>query len=244
VKSLLAVLLLVLVDAQVEAQLLTDSFNGVSLDTNIWNVFEPSTTAGGGVGSVTLSSGAVVLNSRGTLTTKQDFPFGLDIYGRFRFDGTTDRFMVWTRTTGASTNPWSDRDNGIYFRFQQNSSSIGIAEWSVGGISNLTGPYINDPSVYHNELGTVGANLPSRTWLEFRIKDTGNQVELYLGDLLNPKIIATSTFSPGSRVSFNNGYNPGQTVSIDNVTISVPEPSSFSLLAGGAVLMAGRRRRV
>lgn len=235
-------LLLASASLSANAQILTDSFAGTTLNASKWSVYEPASTAGGGSGTVRVNSGNVVLTSRGTLITNQEFLGEVDITGRFRFDGAADRFMVWTRTTGSSTNPWSDQDNGINFRFQQDVSQVGIGEWFVGGLSNPAGAYLNNSQIYYSDLAVASTSLPGGVWLDFRVRDTGSQVELYLGNLSVPMISATTSLRAGYKVSFNNSYNPDQVVSIDSLTI-VPEPSTLALVLFSGVLASNCRRR-
>jgi len=242
----IALILTLILSASLRADVvLTDTFNGSVLDNTKWDIYTSPSTPAGTAGSVTIANGAVTLANRGTIITKQEFSNGFDLVGRFRFDGVSDRFMVFTRTTGTSTNPWKDQDNGIFYNFQQDVGQVGISEWTVGGLSNLGNPYTSDANCWLNQLASAPAYLPSNEWLDFRITDNGSMVALYLGDLIHPVVTAASTFNPGKHISFNNSYNPGQVVSMDSVAVaSVPEPSSLSLLTMGGVLVAlGRRRK-
>jgi hypothetical protein len=224
---------------------LTETFDGSVLDHTKWDIYTSPSTPAGTAGSVSVANGTATLANRGTIITKQEFSNGFDLVGRFRFDGVTDRFMVFTRSTGASTNPWKDQDNGIFYNFQQDSGQVGISEWTVGGLSNPGNAYTSDANCWLNALSSAPAYLPSNEWIDFRITDNGSMVALYLGDLANPIVTATTVLSPGNRISFNNSYNPGQVVSIDSVTVaSVPEPSALSLLViglGGLAMIRSRR---
>ena len=231
--------------------LLTDAFNGSQLDDSKWNTFTSPSTPAGTSGSVSVGNDVVTLAHRGTLITKQDFLGGVDIVGRFRIDGPTERFMVWTRTTGASTNPWVDQDNGVYFLFQQETYGdtsnhwLGIGEWSVGGLNDPTGSYTSDQNCFNSEIATKhNLFIPSNEWIDFRVTDDGYSVALYLNDLLTPALTAASLFTAGNHISFNNGYGPGNAVSIDSIIVnSVPEPSALSLLAVGLGVLFRRSRK-
>jgi hypothetical protein len=181
------------------------------------------------------------------VSTKQAFADGFDIIGKFRFDLNTDRFIVWTRTTGTpSTNPWKDVDSGSAFIFQQDGSIVSIGEWAVGGLANPAGVYTTDANCYYNDLTNKSATLPSLTWLDFRVTDDGYNLAFYINDLTTPQLTAVSSLTPGDKASFNNGYNDNQ-VSLDSITITdaIPEPSTYALLllSGAASLVALKRRK-
>ena len=227
--------------------LLNDNFDGSTLNGALWDTFTSSLTPAGTTGAVYLSNGNLILVNRGTIITKQAFNTPFDISSNFRIEGNYDRVGIFLRTTGSSTNPWKDQDNGIFINFQQDTYGdfskrwIGIAEWSVGGLNNLTGGYTNDPNTYYKQLATTSANIPSNTLLNYRITDDGYNIAVYLGNLTTPILTASTSFSPGNRVAFNNGYS-GNQISIDSIQI-VPEPSALSLLAVGLGGLAMMRRR-
>lgn len=227
--------------------LFTDSFDGSAIDSSKWDVITSPYTPAGTTGAVYVNGGNVVLVNRGTIITKSEFTLSYELTGRFRIDGNIDRFGIFLRTTGTSTNPWKDQDNGVFINFQQekindpNQAWIGITEWSVGGLLYPTAPYTNDSNCHNSILTTVDADIPSNTWLNFKITDDGSNVSVYLSDLDNALLSASTTFAPGSRIAFNNGYSNNQ-VSIDSIVI-VPEPSSFSLLALGGLALAFKKRR-
>ena len=227
--------------------LLNDNFNGSTLNGALWDTFTSSLTPAGTSGAVYLSNGNLILVNRGTIITKQGFDTTFDLSGNFRIEGNYDRVSIYLRTTGASTNPWKDQDNGIFINFQQDTYGdfskrwIGIAEWSVGGLNNLTGVYTNDPNTYYNQLATTSANIPSYTSLNYRITDDGYNIAVYLENLSTPILTASTSFAPGNRIAFNNGYSHNQ-ISIDSIQI-VPEPSALSLLVVGLGVVLRRRRR-
>jgi len=229
------------------AQLFVDNFDGSAIDSSKWDVITSPYTPAGTTGAVYVSGGNAFLVNRGTIITKSEFTSPYELTGRFRIETNRDRFAIFLRTIGTSTNPWKDQDNGIFINFQgetwnnPNQAWIGISEWSVGGLIDLTAPYTNDSNCHLNQLASIDANIPSNTWLNFKITDDGNHLSVYLNDLDNALLSASTTFAPGSRIAFNNGYGNCQ-ASIDSILV-VPEPSSLSLLVLGGVVVALRRRR-
>ena len=105
----------------------------------------------------------------------------------------------------------------------------------------MTGVYTNDPNTYYNQLATTSANIPSYTSLNYRITDDGYNIAVYLENLSTPILTASTSFAPGNRIAFNNGYSHNQ-ISIDSIQI-VPEPSALSLLVVGLGVVLRRRRR-
>jgi len=95
----------------------------------------------------------------------------------------------------------------------------------------------------------VTAHRPhDHTYYSFRITDDGSHITLYMSDLNNPLLSANDTYSLGGWVGFYDretfgGYNQNPGISLDAITIAVPEPSTFVLLGFGiAALVVARRR--
>ena len=227
--------------------LLNDNFESSALNGSLWDTFTSPLTPAGTSGAVYLSNGNLVLVNRGTIITKQGFNTPFDLNSNFRIEGNYDRVGIYLRTTGASTNPWKDQDNGIFINFQQDTYGdfskrwIGIAEWSVGGLNDLTGAYTNDSNTYYNQLATTPANIPSNTLLNYRITDDGYNIAVYLENLSTPILTASTSFAPGNKIAFNNGYS-GNQIAIDSVEI-IPETSAVSLLDVGLGVLFRRSRK-
>lgn len=80
-----------------------------------------------------------------------------------------------------------------------------------------------------------------------RLDTGGNQVDFYIDDMSTPDASAVTTEDFGYNVLVLNTQLASGTTTInyfDDVTLSsIPEPASLSVLATGALVLAGRRRR-
>src|SRR5687767_4244152 len=104
---------------------INDQFNGSSIDPAVWSIVRPESAS-----SVVVSGGAAIITGRGGLVSVQTAT-SYEISGSFKFIGDgTDRFVVFTRTTGAIDPAFKDIANGLVFRFQQDNSTVGIDEWN------------------------------------------------------------------------------------------------------------------
>jgi hypothetical protein len=210
-----------------------DSFNGSVFDTSKWQVFAPLPDS-----SMTISSGNAVFFQRGILITQQNLPTSYIVTGRFAFTGGPyDQFHINLRTDGALMQDWWNFPNDVYVGFNRRYGDPGVE-----GQNNV-------------RLQAYGETLGSFTFIndifyDFKIIDTGDSITLFLDDLTVPFLFANTTAGSGNKIGIQNrGYVPwfptsDNQVKLDYITISVPEPYSLSLLlAGGSVLMAGRRRK-
>jgi len=116
--------------------------------------------------------------------------------------------------------------------------------------------YINQVALF--EIGSsspvphvrVTTPLNLNTWYDLKIVDYSDKVDVYFNGATTPTASITTSYSAGNKLAIYNRHggadgswiSDGGTARVDYISI-VPEPSSLSLLlAGGAVLMAGRRR--
>ena len=231
-KRSLALLVLALATNAWSQVLLTDSFDGSLIDASKWQALAPLSDS-----SITVSNGNAVFFQRGILITQQNLPSSYIIEGRFTFSGgPNDMFHINLRTDGALMQDWWNFPNDVYVGFNRTLGDPGVA-----GVNNV-------------RLQAYGETLKSFTFVndvyyEFKIIDTGSSITLFLDDLSVPFLTTDTTMGSGNKIGIQNrGYVPwfptyDNQVKLDYLTISVPEPSSLSLLiAGGAVLMARRRR--
>lgn len=186
-----------------------DNFDGTSIDTSLWEVSLPF-----GSSQVSQANGAVTLISRGGLNTVASFAGSEDIQGRFQFSGNNDSFRIVFRSDLSFNSPTMEK-SGMIVVFDQNGGvQIGESE-----ISSLA----------------IGTFDPSG-WIDFRIADDGNAVNLYVNDASTPLLTASSSYRTGDRIGFYNREISGTAVDIDSLQIAVtpvPEPSA---LLGGAVM--------
>lgn len=181
-------------------QITFDDFSGTSIDSSLWDVSLPY-----GASQVSETGGNAVLVNRGGLNTVASFSDSVDIQGRFKFAGALDHFRVVFRSDLSFNSPALDK-NGIIVVFDQDGGvQIGVSE-----ISSLA-------------VGTFNPN----GWIDFRITDDGNNVNLYVGGLTSPLLTANSSYRAGDRVGFYNREFSFNTVEVDYLRVaSVPDSTS------------------
>lgn len=239
-KRLLAVLVLALAGNAWSQTLLIDPFEGSAIDLSKWNVNIPYSDS-----AVFLESGEVVFRNGGSLITKDSLPTSTTLSGSFRFTGSMwDRFSINLRSNGnLRFGTYGTYASDIYVEIQHTGGESG------GPIKNVT---VSHDGVAHYDQGQFGAfgRFESNTTYDFKIEDTGVNVNVYVNDFITPLVTATTSTREGFLIAIGNreGGGNGSWISngselrLDNISI-IPEPSSLSLLlAGGAVLMARRRK--
>ena len=223
------------------AQLLHDDFSSGTIDAAVWQQRAPFYDS-----SVYAADGYANFVNRGQLVTIDTFDVPFEISGRFSFVGSTyDNLRIVTRTDAISTNPWFEVDRGIQFTL-----SLRNGDWNdqPGNIGIAVGQYPNATTV----LGYTTFSLIPNVFYDFRIVDSGSSVSLFITDLDNPILTASSTSSFGSQIAIYNregtgggsSISAGSAVRLDYVTV-VPEPSTYALLllSGAASLYALKRRK-
>ena len=218
--------------------LLTDDFGGSSVDSQKWVV---STATPGS--SVTVADGYLDLVNRGVITSVRDFSSPIQIEGRFQFlNNATSNFYIWLRSTGLG-----QPGIGIKFEIQAEPWNPELRQISIGDYTGSPETWTENVLIYNHSNKIISLD----TWYNFKVIDTGSELSLFFNGATSPTLSLSTSGSAGSKVAFFNregGANgswisDGGLTRFDSITISVPEPSSLSLLlAGGAVLMAGRRR--
>jgi hypothetical protein len=237
-KRLFAVLVLVLAPLRsfCDVVVFEDSFAGSVFDTSKWDIKLPFSDS-----AVTQSGGKANLFARGTIVSKASFTDPYTLAGSFvNLNNTAHSaysvFVISLRTSGAYTgDPYGGID-GLVVSMWARTAAPGGGDGLYFGISN-------------------GTNFLTRYWYPttgqehfFSLSDNGASVSLDI-DGVRMFDYATSA-SWGNKIGFASRETlvfPGSDYTGDvdllGVQVSVPEPSSLSLLlAGGAVLMAGRRR--
>ena len=217
--------------------LLTDSFDGSVIDASKWQALAPLSDS-----SMSVSDGKAVFFQRGILITQQNLPSSYIVEGRFAFTGGLhDNLHINLRTDGTLTQDWFDFSNNVYVQFSRRSGANGDG----------TGTYNVALRSYPHGLWANDFTFVNDVYYDFKITDTGNRITVFLNDL---QVASLATDWPtgsgsGNKIGLENrGYVPwwptyDNQVKLDYITISVPEPSSLSLLlAGGAVALARRRK--
>jgi hypothetical protein len=207
------------------AQTLFDDFNDSAIDSTKW------TTSAFGSGSITESGGFLNFSERGRVTSVADFPVGLTLEGRFSISGAVyDQFTLVLRTDGTFNNSFGESANGIFVRFNSSQNPDNFPEISI---SNIDGS-----ADYTVELQTT---LNANSLYDFKIVDTGSSVSVFLGDLVNPALNASTSVRAGNEFSIYNRELSGNLSKLDFISATAtPEPTSVALLIVGSILLLRR----
>ena len=240
-KRLLAVLVLAVAGNAWSQTLFSDPFDGSAIDSSKWNVNIPYSDS-----AVFLENGEVVFRNGGSLITKNPLPASTTLSGSFQFTGSMwDRFSINLRANGnLRFGTYGTYASDIYVEIQHTGGESG------GPIKNVT---ISHDGVAHYDQSQFGSSgrFESNTLYNFKIEDTGLNINVYVDDFITPLVTATTSaregffLAIGNREGGGNGswISNGSELRLESITI-IPEPSSLSLLlVGGALLMAGRRRK-
>ena len=214
------------------SQLFTDTFNGRVLDSSKWSVVLPFTES-----VASLSSGALISKNRGGVITTSEFLSPYEVSGTFINNNARSVFIVTLRSDGSS-------DTDIYKGLRGVSVSFWADDASPNNSIGITTMIGNGP--YYETTFHYSAPLASGSPIFYRIFDYGNKIGVEVNDTFITEL-STSYFL-GGKIGLSSRENSSINlwgsgdVSIMDFQV-IPEPSSLSLLlAGGAVLMAGRRR--
>jgi len=232
-QRLLAVFVLALAGNAWSQVLFSDSFDGAILDSSKWDVILPNANS-----QVFLQNGFLKSINMGTIVSKQKFNFPYTLSATFMMPTGHDLTNITIRSDGVidSRDPWR-RVNGLNFE-------IWASPWPAGNIFVERVPDDILAGTHDGISAYTRVGLTNNTIYNLRIEDTGNQVVVSLD---GQQLFTTPTsFVSGAKISFSSrDFTEGQTGETRLYQLEViPEPSSLSLLlAGGAVLMAGRRRK-
>lgn len=198
---------------------LYDNFSGNQLNTTNWIANVPYSDS-----AVIVNNGLDFQNGGGIITADAQGAFN-DITGEFNYAGSSyDQFGVLLRSNGAlrfgSYGTFSD---GVYVEFNLRSGDQGTFNNNI----KIDVPNQQFTATYPMDVGSS---------FNFRIVDTGTEVSVFIGDLTNPILTATTSFAPGDLIAFQNreGAGNGSYISagsdthIDFLSIeSVPEPATW-----------------
>ena len=200
--------------------LLTDSFEGSTLDSAKWEALFPFSDS-----SISVQEGYLSSLNRGIILSKAQFVNPITVSGNFNLKYSHSLFQIILRSDGQYTSdlPYGVV-NGVTVGFM--NGVVWVDEYGISNVGHLWDDYRN-----------IGLDV----FQSFSISDNGFEISVSLNG--NQLFSVSTSFSPGSKVAFfgrENVYGPDRT-DIGQIEI-VPEPSSLSLLlVGGVVLMAGRR---
>jgi len=206
--------------------LLTDSFDGSSIDASKWNVNLPF-----GTSQAYVSNGKFVTYDRGIITSTATFNPYVQPYvveGVFTPENWNTVFCVTLRSNGVLDIPSSE------------SLGIRVGFWSS---ANPFGVTINP--VFMNATGSgVSAlpALPNGSPYAFAITDFGSKISVAINGT-EVVVADISDYTSGGSISLFSSHQYGLN-NVENIKVtSVPEPTSLSLLALGGLVLAFKKRR-
>lgn len=212
-----------LFSSALNAQTLTDTFSGTTLNTSNW-VASAFT-----IGSVTVNDG-LTLTARGRITSAYGFTGPLTITGTVSFPVNHEYLSIMFRFSGAYDDPnYGAATDGIGVLIGPALSGV---KFSVGDINGGYQPL------------TVGFSYSLNTPYNFKITDDGSNVTFYMNDMTTPLFTTTSAISSGNLVGFYSRENIGLSeISAIQIT-AVPEPATWGVIVGlGAFGLVILRRR-
>ena len=207
--------------------LLTDSFDGSSIDASKWNVNLPF-----GTSQAYLSNGKFVTYDRGIITSTATFNPYVQPYvveGVFTPENWNTVFCVTLRSNGVLDIPSSE------------SLGIRVGFWSspMPGVT-VTPVFLNSAG---SNVSSSISSLANGVSYDFAITDFGNKISVAING--SEVVVADiNDYTSGGSVSLFSSYQYGLN-KVDGIKVtSVPEPSSISLLVLGWVVVAlGRRKK-
>lgn len=214
------------------AQSLYDNFNGSSINSSLWTIYNPPD----GSPSVTEANGNANFINGSTLITVSSFSDAI-VSGSFQITGDNDgNFNIMLRSDGTSFDShWEEPSSGIQMVFYSSSNPSQTPSLRI--IDRTT----------QTVLAYASPDIDMDTYYNFLITDSGSQINVFLGDSNNPIISAQTTLSYGNKIElFNRSqidwWGPQHSAELDYVTISeVPEPSTFCLFGLSALLLGWKR---
>jgi len=201
-----------------------DNFNDGVIDATKWQVILPF-----GVSQLVENNGYIQSVGRGILGTKDNVDANIQISGKFMAVDLHANPKISFRSDLSAYDSFGSR-LGLTLNFSINTPGLWIeSRWSDG-----TGGTIGSAASYSWQTGV---------FYDFQINDDGNNIEVFINGVST--LTGFTSRRAGDLVGFFSREASDSTARFDDISIQViPEPSSLSLLlAGGAVLMAGRRRK-
>jgi hypothetical protein len=219
--------------------LLTDNFDGNSVDTSKWTVTLPY-----GDSSVTENNGYLQVENRGRIASVNSFSGTYSVSGSLLLSNNQfSNSKIVLRSNGGSIGAAEMPGVAIQFQVRQDDAiQDQLSIFTIGAPSDET---------VSTSL-TTPLNLD--TWYDFTITDNGNLVQLFFNDSSTPTLALATEWSAGGMIGFYNreGDDAGSSISndgigrLDSITVTaIPEPASYSMFAGllalGSIFVFKRR---
>ena len=160
-------------------------------------------------------------------------PHGVEISGTWTFQTGDDFLQILTRSDGTPAGGFGETNQGIEFRAFGHNETVAIG----GRNATVT-----------STSGSVPNDINAGDSFDFLIRDNGNDLFFQLTRVGVPAdtvtVTGTSSFTSTSNLITFHNRESGRISLIDNLSITVPEPSrSILLLLGCSGLLLIRRRR-
>ncbi len=185
-----------------EAQVLSDDFNGMTVNTNIWNVILPFAQS-----QITESGGSLTMTGKGTLATVAGFNSPYEISGSVTLNNSLEHFSIVLRSDLSVWPPDAGYDEftGINVVFSADGNQISIQQFD---------PSNQNPTF----LALTNFNISVGQPYNFKIIDTGTRISLAING--TTLLTGQSTFSTGNKIAFRSREFSNTSSSLDYVSIT------------------------
>lgn len=211
--------------------LLTDDFNGATINSSKWTVSLPYADS-----SVAETSGYLQVRNRGRIASVLPFAGSYSVSGNLMLSNNQfSNSKVVLRTDGSSLG--AAEMPGVAVQFQVRED---------GAVQNQISIYTIGASGGQSAATNLTTPLALGTWYAFSIVDDGASVRLFFDGSSTPTLSLTTAYSAGGLMGFYNreGSAAGSSISnngngrLDSITVSaIPEPSTYAVWVGVTTLL-------
>ena len=207
--------------------LVSDDFNGSSVNSSIWNTVLPF-----GQSQISESGGYLTTTGRGILETVAGFSSPYMVSGAVTLNNSFEHFEITLRSNLQTGYQSTDGSfyyelTGVKAEFSADGNQISIQEFTP------TDTTILSQASYSLSIGQT---------YDFSVTDTGSEIDFAINGV--SLLSAMTTYSTGNQIAFQSREFNDTSSSLDFVSIqAVPEPSSFALVGLGVLSLIGIRRQ-